>query len=74
MSNMLRLFKIGDKIGGFCNGFFGRDDYKDKTCIFVACKYAIFEYEDGTATVLNYENRLLIYVNTENWIPTGELY
>lgn len=51
---MLKLFKPGERITGFCNGYFGRDDYEDKTCVIVMPKYAVFEYEDGTAVVLNY--------------------
>ena len=46
-------FKVGDEIGGYCNGYFG-DDYEDKICISVAPKYAVFLYEDGNATVLSY--------------------
>ena len=57
--NMLQLFSAGQVIGGFCNGFFGRDDYEDKTWTFVTPQYAVFEYDDGTATVLNYSDRLI---------------
>lgn len=35
---------IGTIIGGFCNGFFGRDDYQDKVIVFetkysICCRY-----------------------------------
>lgn len=56
--SMLNLFEVGDEIQGFCNGFFGRDDYEDKTCVMVMPKYAVFQYEDGSATVINYDERL----------------
>jgi hypothetical protein len=56
--NMLQPFQPGDTIHGFCNGYFGRDDYETKVCVFVRPKYAVFEYEDGRATVLNFEERL----------------
>ena len=52
--NMNQFFNTGDIIYGFCNGYFGRDDYEKKTCVFVTWKYAVFEYSDGSATVLNY--------------------
>lgn len=55
--NMLQLFKPGDVIYGYCNGFFGRDDYEEKVCVFVMPKYAVFQYEDGGGTVLNYDER-----------------
>lgn len=50
---MLQLFQPGDKIFGYCNGCFGRDDYEDKTVIAVRPKYVLFEYDNGCATVLN---------------------
>ena len=59
---MNKLFNVGDKIHGFCNGYFGRDDYDEKLCIMVTNKYAVFQYLDGefegNATVLNYPDRL----------------
>jgi hypothetical protein len=58
--NMLQLFKPGDTLYGYCNGFFGRDDYERKICVAVRPKYAVFEYEDGNATVLNLSERLTI--------------
>jgi hypothetical protein len=59
-SNMLQLFSVGDILYGYCSGFFGRDDYATKTCVFVAPKYAVFEYEkEGWGTILNYDERIL---------------
>lgn len=64
---MTKLFNIGDKITGFCNGFFGRDDYDSKICVMVSDKYAIFQYIDGEwegyATVLNYKDGLENCIN-----------
>lgn len=60
------MFKIGDIISGFCNGYFGRDDYERKTCVFITDKYAIFEYDDGSATVLNYDYNLDLTIETVN--------
>lgn len=62
---MNKLFNIGDTLYGFCNGYFGRDDYSTKTCVMVTERYAVFQYADGEfeghATVLNWPERL----NTE---------
>ncbi len=62
MKNLMSLFSIGDKISGYCNGYFGRDDYDTKLCILVSDRYAVFQYLDGefegNATVLNNSNRL----------------
>ena len=58
---MNRFFEVGDLIYGFCYGFFGRDDYYDKICVFVTEKYAVFEYvennpyyKEGEGTILNF--------------------
>ena len=59
MKTMHELFKIGDVIHGYCNGFFGRDDYQSKICVMVTSQYAVFEYlEDhffskGSGEILN---------------------
>jgi len=49
-----RCFDVGDRIGGFCNGFFGREDYEDKICVAVFENYAVFQYDDGSGEVLNF--------------------
>jgi len=53
MKTMYGYFQLGDKISGFCNGYFGRDDYENKVCVRVTQTYAVFEYEDEGACVLN---------------------
>ena len=58
ITNMLQLFETGDVIYGFCNGYFGGDDYDTKTCIMVAPKYVLFENEEGFGTVLDFDDRL----------------
>lgn len=60
--NMQSFFSVGDVIRGFCNGFFGRDDYEEKVCILCTTNYAVFQYltgsEKGFATILNDPKRL----------------
>ena len=59
--NMMQVFKVGDEIGGYCNGYFGRDDYENKTCVMVAPKYAVFEiWGTGIGVILNYSDGLEI--------------
>ena len=70
--NMLKIFSVGDVIGNYCNGYFGRDDYEDKTCVMVTPKYAVFQYEDGQGTLLNYREGLEDYAKGENWKPSFE--
>ena len=59
---MRELFSCGDTLYGFCNGYFGRDDYDTKICVMVTNKYAVFQYLDGefeeNATVLNFKEEL----------------
>jgi len=37
---------IGRKIVGYCSGYFGRDDYKDKMIIFEGKKWIVCKYID----------------------------
>lgn len=63
--NMLKVFSVGDELHGYCNGYFGRDDYDDKTCVYLTKSYAVFENEKGGGTVLNYEDGL--YEASRDW-------
>ncbi len=65
--NMFQVFKIGDEIGGYCNGYFGRYDYENKICVLVTSKYAVFQYGDGRGTILNYEESLANDVG-DDWV------
>ena len=56
--NMHQLFKTGDEIDGYCNGYFGRDDYEPKTCVMVTPLYAVFQYQDGYGRTLNMSDSL----------------
>ena len=66
-----KSFDVGDVIEGFCNGYFGRDDYKRKMCIMVRKKFAVFEYiDDETGVVLNYpegDQAKLFWNRVETW-------
>lgn len=59
---MHKFFSIGDKLCGFCNGYFGSSDYDSKICVMVTKQYAVFEFLDGEcrgqATVLNNPEKL----------------
>ena len=61
MLNVNQLFSVGDTIYGFCNGYFGRDNYDDKVCVMVMSRYAVFESVlgdyVGNAVVLNNPER-----------------
>lgn len=66
--NMLQIFTAGDEIGGYCNGYFGRDDYANKTCILVTPKFAVFsEQGTGLGSVLNYTEGL--EDDAKDWKP-----
>ena len=59
---MNKFFNVGDVLYGFCNGFFGRDDYDDKICVMVTKKYAVFQYLEkplkGQGVILNHSETL----------------
>ena len=51
---------IGKRIYGYCNGFFGRDDYNDKIIIFETAKAIVCMYADSyrgdAITVANFDS------------------
>ena len=64
---MLQVFKLGDEIGGYCNGYFGRDNYTSKICVMVTPTYAVFEsVEKRDAQVLNWD------IDTTPLLAVGE--
>ena len=67
--NMYNLFSTGDEIGGYCNGYFGRDNYDNKTCVIVTMKYAIFENSEGEGSILSFTERLIDDAKGDNWKP-----
>jgi len=72
---MTTHFYVGQKISNFCNGFFGRDDYEPKTCVLVTPMFAVFVYDDGSATVLNASENLEQLITKhgfENWSYDNE--
>ena len=74
---MKELFSVGDRIYGFCNGFFDRDDYTDKICVNVTDNYAVFQYLsgrfEGYATVLNY-TEILSKEMVDKWKDKNQDY
>lgn len=54
----MKMNNIGKRIYGFCNGFFGRDDYDDKIIVYetdkaICCIYIDERYE-GILNVANF--------------------
>ncbi len=46
------MCNVGRIVYGFCNGYFGRDDYEDKIIVFetecsICCRYITDTYEHG---------------------------
>ena len=65
---MLQCFSVGDEIGGYCNGLFGRDDYETKICVLVQPTYAVFEYKNSSgAVVLNFSSDDTIHYKSSDW-------
>ena len=38
---------VGTRIYGYCEGYFGRDDYSDKIIILDGCSWIVCAYLDG---------------------------
>lgn len=50
---------VGTKIYGYCNGYFGREDYDDKIIIFEGKKWIVCAYLDtdnDNVTCLNFDS------------------
>ena len=48
---------VGRKLVGFCNGYFGRDDYSDKIIIYEGKKWIVCKYvNEDSITCLNFES------------------
>lgn len=69
-NKMHQFFTVGDKVSGFCNGFFSRGDYYDKICVLVSDKYAVFQWLEGDlkgeACVIN-NPELLEKIDVSTW-------
>lgn len=52
---------IGTKLYGYCNGYFGRDSYEDKTIIAMGCNsgtiWIVCEDEDGDILFASFESK-----------------
>lgn len=46
--NFRDYFEGGEHIYGFCNGYFGRDDYNEKVVLMVDNDYVVFAYVEYT--------------------------
>jgi hypothetical protein len=71
-------FDVGDMIYGFCNGYFGRDDYSSKICIFSTDNFALFVYLENpnTAVVLNYnefKDKSKMWLTIDKWRNENEI-
>lgn len=48
---------VGTKIYGYCNGYFGRDDYDDKIIILEGLKWIVCAYlDDDIITCANFDS------------------
>ena len=66
------MSNIGKIIHGFCEGYFGRDDYKDKIIVFeikkaICCTYVDKEY-NGILVTANFENEKEKQECINNWV------
>lgn len=65
---------VGTKLYGYCNGYFGRDDYADKIIILEGSKWIVCAYlEEGVdlVTSLNFESESEKYECVKRWSQIG---
>lgn len=70
------MINIGTIIYGFCNGFFGRDDYNDKIIVFetekVICYKYIDEEYDGILVTANFKTEEEKHRYIDKWSKDEE--
>lgn len=69
---------IGKRIYGYCNGFFGRDDYDDKIIVYetekaICCIY-VREYYKGILTTANFDSKEEKQKYIDEWSVCYEEY
>lgn len=52
---MLKKY-LGKTISGYCNGYFGRDDYDTKKIVFVGKRYIVTENSKGEGNIAYFTN------------------
>lgn len=70
---MLRKY-LGKIISGYCNGYFGRDDYDTKKIVFVGKRYIVTENENGIPNFVYFydESREEAEKLIESWLDEDE--
>lgn len=46
---------VGNKLYGYCNGFFGRDSYREKIVVFAGKHYIVCEDASGDVYVASFK-------------------
>ena len=68
---------VGTKIYGFCNGYFGRDDYDDKIIILEGKKWIVCSYLDTNndyVTCVNFDTEEEKIESIKRWMEDKEEY
>ncbi len=58
---------VGKKIYGYCNGYFGRDSYSDKTIVAHGATWITVLDIDGYASSTNFESHERMIEKVKEW-------
>jgi hypothetical protein len=59
-----RPLRAGDVLGGFCEGYFGRDSYGDKRVEEIGPDWVVVRYESGTVDLFQGDPQFLVRFRT----------
>ena len=60
-------FVIGETLYGFCNGYFGRDSYKNKRVEAVGVDWVVCRDEEGEVHFATFHGTEKFWLNIEKW-------
>lgn len=63
---------IGIKIYGYCNGYFGRDSYEDKTIIASGEDWVVAKTEGGYKEFASFDNMESMKLLIKEWSTNAE--
>ena len=69
MLNLNRVLCVGDKLYGYCGGFFGRDSYGEKTVEAVGRDWVVVREDDGDPNFAEVASRQRSSWQDKDW-PT----
>lgn len=61
------MLRVGEVFEGFCNGYFGRDSYSDKTVEAFGDDWVVCRTERGEVLLATFDGHKSMQNTVENW-------